>query len=78
MIRKPTWSGGELSTRPGSRAPSEIEALRATEAPGSRRISGSVEFTSHRTITSAMLLSMIVVITSWAPVRTLRTPGMKP
>ena len=44
----------------------------------SRRITGSCELTIQRTNRIAMLLSMIVTITSCAPVRALSTPGMKP
>ena len=53
-------------------------AVRGTEAVVSRRITGSRELTSQRMQSTAMLLSMIVTITSWAPVRALRTPGMPP
>ena len=44
----------------------------------SRRMTGSVELISHRVMNRAMLFSMIVVMTSWAPVRARSTPGIPP
>ena len=77
-MKKPRWTGGSVLITSGSRAETGTAAVRATEAAGSRRMSGSCEFTSQRTMRIAMLLSMIVMITSCAPVLALSTPGMPP
>src|SRR5690606_28147306 len=63
-MKKPRCSGGVVDTTSGSRASSGMNAVRGTDADMSRRITGSCEFTIHRTMRMAMLLSMIVVITS--------------
>ena len=62
----------------GSRADSGSVFVRGTDAATSRRITGSCDVTIHRTKSTAMLFSMIVVITSWAPVFAFSTPGMPP
>ncbi len=49
--------------------------MRGTEALMSRRITGSCEPTSQRTYSIAIALSMIVVMTSCAPVRAFKHAG---
>ncbi len=53
---------------------SPTDVVRANVAPRAR--SGSL--TAHETIWRAMKLSMMVTTTSWAPVKALSQPGMKP
>ncbi len=48
-IRNPTWSGGTLSTRLGSRPESGSGAVRGVDAAVSRSTTGSCELTSQRT-----------------------------
>ena len=62
--KKPRCRGGSVDTISGIRAEAGSRPVRGTEARSSRRMMGSCELTIHRTIKMAMLLSMIVTITS--------------
>ncbi len=71
-------SGGLLATSWVSSAVGLIGLVRADEAVGSLSRSGSVELISHVVPNRAIELSMIVEITSWAPVLARSTPGIAP
>ena len=64
MIKRPECSVGSLSNSSGSRAFPETSFVRGTLAEVSRRSRGSVELISQRVMNRAMLLSMMVLITS--------------
>ena len=69
---------GRCEMTSGSRAEAGSGSRAGHRGAVSRRITGSCEFTIQRTKSTAMLLSMIVMITSCAPVLALSTPGMPP
>ena len=75
---RPVWSTGWLSTSSGNTAVSEMGSVRGTVLSVSRSTIGSREFTIQRTPNSTKELSMMVLITSWAPVLVRSTPGIPP